>query len=66
MSWTKTATGYQPNVACRALDGVLGSWYMCSYSNNLLFIVVMLISLKVMQTPDYPPEASEQTAARSA
>ena len=39
---------------------------MRSYSNNLLFIVVMLISLKVMQTPDYPPEASEQTAARSA
>jgi hypothetical protein len=33
---------------CRALDGMLGSWYMRSYSINLLFGVVVLTTLKVL------------------
>lgn len=33
--------------ACRVLNGVLGAWYMRSYSTNLLFIAIMLTALKV-------------------
>ncbi|CAL5224125.1 g6757 [Coccomyxa viridis] len=36
---------FQPE-AFRALNGGLGGWYMRGYSNNLLFIVVLLTSLK--------------------
>ena len=32
---------------CRVLDGMLGSWYMRSYSINLLFGAVVLTTLKV-------------------
>ena len=53
-------------VACRALNGVLGGWYMRSYSNNLLFIVVMLTALKVSWSPDRPSKAFQQTAVQSA
>ena len=42
----------KPPMACRALNGGLGGWYMRGYSNNLLFIVVLLTSLKVTQTCD--------------
>ena len=51
-------------VACRALDGALGGWYMRSYSNNLLFIVVMLTSLKVNWDNECPfkPSPVMQTA----
>lgn len=34
-------------IACRMLNGVLGAWYMRSCSINLLFVVVVLTTLKV-------------------
>ena len=37
----------QAGIACRMLNGVLGAWYMRSCSINLLFVVVVLTSLKV-------------------
>ena len=51
-------------MTCRALNGALGGWYMRSYSNNLLFIVVLLTTLKVHH--DCSPEISEQAAMRGA
>ena len=37
----------QAGIACRMLNGVLGAWYMRSCSINLLFVVVVLTTLKV-------------------
>ena len=44
--------GSEGSAACRVLNGALGAWYMRSYSANLLFIVVVLTSLKVRGPPD--------------
>ena len=47
LAWQQAAS-----LARRALNGALGEWYMRSYSNNLLFGVVVLTTLKVAH--DFP------------
>lgn len=50
---------------CRVLDGMLGSWYMRSYSINLLFGVVVLTTLKVrLLTPPLTLRRMQQDPER--